>query len=153
MQKGMYDAGNVGTRLEVLPGRQDLPNTVLPGNQDLPNTVLPGRQDLQRRASNKGCLSLGVGAYLQLLDWTGRQIGGGKRGAMPANLAPLFERLGISTELWVDCVVNFRKWFRSSVGRPKSMEAAAESRGHNRAISINSARRIFTSSESNRQQS
>ena len=153
LQKGMYDAGNVGTRLEVLPGRQDLPNTVLPGRQDLPNTVLPGRQDLQRRASNKGCLSMGLGDYLQLLDWTGRQICGGKRGAMPANLAPLFERLGISTELWVDCVVNFRKWFRSNVGRPKSMEAAAESRGHNRAISINSARRIFTSSESNRQQS
>ena len=91
----------------------------------------------------QGCLSLGLGDYLQLLDWTGRQIRSDKRGAMPANLEPLFERLGISTELWVDCVLNFRKWFRSSVGRPKSMEAAAESRGHNRAISINSARRAF----------
>ena len=97
-----------------------------------------------RRASNKGCLSMGLGDYLQLLDWTGRQIRSDKRGAMPANLEPLFERLGISTELWVDCVLNFRKWFRSSVGRPKSMEAAAEARGHNRAISINSARRAFT---------
>ena len=38
-------------------------------------------------------------------------------------------------ELWVDCVLNFRKWFRSSGGRPKSMDAAAETRGHNRAIS------------------
>ena len=98
-----------------------------------------------RRASNKGCLSMGLGDYLQLLDWTGRQIRSHKRGAMPANLEPLFERLGISTELWVDCVLNFRKWFRSSVGRPKSMEAAAETRGHNRAISINSARRAFAS--------
>ena len=96
-----------------------------------------------RRASNKGCLSMGLGDYLELLDWTGRQIRSDKRGAMPANLEPLFERLGISTELWVDCVVNFRKWFRSSVGRAKSMEAAAESRGHSRAISVSSARRIF----------
>ena len=87
---------------------------------------------------------MGLGDYLQLLDWTGRQIRSDKRGAMPANLEPLFERLGISPELWVDCVLNFRKWFRSSVGRPKSMEAAAEARGHNRAISINSARRAFT---------
>jgi hypothetical protein len=46
--------------------------------------------------------------------------------------------------MWVDCVVNFRKWFRSSVGRPKSMEASAEARGHNRAISITSARRAFS---------
>ena len=89
---------------------------------------------------------MGLGDYLQLLDWTGRQIRNDKRGSMPANLEPLFERPGISTDLWVDCVVNFRKWFRSSVGRPKSMEAAAETRGQNRAISSSSARRIFTSS-------
>ena len=137
------NAGNFGTSREVLPRRQCVPN----------HKILPGRQDLQRRASNKGCLAIGLGDYLQLVDWTGRQIRSDKRGAMPANLEPLFERLGISTETWVDCVVNFRKWFRSSVGRPKSMEAAAESRGHNRAISINSARKIFTSSEAIRQPS
>jgi REP element-mobilizing transposase RayT len=98
-----------------------------------------------RRASNKGCLSMGPGDYFQLLDWTGRQIRSNKRGAMPANLEPMFERLGISKELWVDCVLNFRKWFRSSVGRPKTMESAAATSGHNRAISINSARRAFAS--------
>ncbi len=87
---------------------------------------------------------MAIGDYLQLLDWTGGQIRSDKRGAMQAHLQPLFERLGISTELWVDCVLNFRKWFRLSVGRPKSMEAAAETRGHNRAISINSARRALT---------
>ena len=97
-----------------------------------------------RRASNKGCLSMGLGDYLQLLDWTGRQIRSDKRGAMPANLEPLFERLGISAEMWAAYVMNFRKWFRSNVGRPKSMAAAAETRGHNRAISISSARRAFT---------
>ncbi len=96
-----------------------------------------------RRASSKGCLPMGLGDYLQLLDWTGRQIRSDKRGAMPQNLAPLFERLEISTELWVDCVVNFRKWFRSSVGRPKAMEASADARGQNRAISISSARKAF----------
>ena len=96
-----------------------------------------------RRASNKGCLPMGLGDYLQLLDWTGRQICTDKRGAMPKNLESMFERLGISAELWVDCVMNFRRWFRSSVGRPKSMQSAAETRGHNRAISISSARKAF----------
>ena len=88
---------------------------------------------------------MGLGDYLQLLDWTGRQIRSGNRSAMPQNLEPLLERMGISTELWLDCVVNFRKWFRSSVGRPKAMEAAAESRGQNRASGIQSARRAFSS--------
>jgi hypothetical protein len=63
---------------------------------------------------------------------------------MPVKLAPRFQRPGISTELWVDCVLNFRKSFRASDGRPKSIEAAAETPGHNRAISVNSARRAFT---------
>ena len=96
-----------------------------------------------RRASNKGCLPMGLGDYLELPDWTGRQIRTDKRGAMPKNLESMFERPGISAGLWVDCVVNFRKWFRSSVGRPKSVEAAAETRDHNRAISISNARRAF----------
>ena len=43
---------------------------------------------------------------LQMQDWTGRQIRIDKRGAMPANLEPLFEWLGISTEMWVDCYVS-----------------------------------------------
>jgi len=100
-------------------------------------------KSIVRRASNKGCLSMGLGDYLQLLDWTGRQIRSDKRGAMRKNLEPLFDRLGISAEMWVDCVMNFLKWFRSNVARPKSKAAAAEIRGHNRAISISSARRAF----------
>ena len=85
-----------------------------------------------------------LGDRLQLLDWTGRQIRSDKRGALPENREPLFERLGIPTKLWVECMVKYRKWFRSSVGRPKSMEAAAAARGHNRSISVSSARRAFT---------
>ena len=97
----------------------------------------------ERRASNKGFLTLSLSEYLQLLDWTARQIRTDKRGSTPAELEPLFERLEISAELWVDCVKNFRKWFRSSVGRPNSMVAHATSKGHDRAISISSARRVF----------
>jgi hypothetical protein len=86
---------------------------------------------------------MGSGDYLQLLDWPGCQIRSDKRGTSPTNLQPLFDRPGISTELWVDCVMNFRKWFRSSVGRPKSIEASADLRGHNRAISVSSASKAF----------
>jgi hypothetical protein len=80
---------------------------------------------------------------MALLDWTARQVRTDKRGSMPADLEPIMERLGVSAELWVECVVNFRKWFRSAVGRPKSMSTHADSRGHNRAISISSSRRLF----------
>jgi hypothetical protein len=90
-----------------------------------------------------GFLSMDLGDYLSLLDWTSRQIRTDKRGSMPDHLEPLIERPGISSDLWVECVVNYRKWFRSTVGRPKAMTAAAESHGHNRAISISSSCRVF----------
>ena len=96
-----------------------------------------------RRASNKGCLFMSLDQYLQLLDWTARQVRSDKRGAMPAELDPLFERLQTSCDLCVECVENFHKWFRSSVGRPKSMTNHADVQGHNRAISITSSRRVF----------
>ncbi|MEI7702910.1 MAG: hypothetical protein WCK86_24155, partial [Planctomycetia bacterium] len=113
-----------------------------------PIPLQPKRQAVRtkqtdRRASNKGCLSLGLGEYLQLLDWTARQIRTGKRGATPAGIQPLFERLEISAELWVECVAHFHRWFRSTVGRPKSMASHAEVKGHNRAISIKSSQRVF----------
>ena len=96
-----------------------------------------------RRCSNKGCLEMDIGDYLHLLDWTGRQIRSGKRGRIPTHLKTILDRLEISIDFWVDCVQHFHKWFRCTVGRPKSMEAAATSRNQNRAISVSKSRRVF----------
>ncbi|MFM9961859.1 MAG: transposase, partial [Planctomycetaceae bacterium] len=49
-----------------------------------------------RRASFKGFLSMTLADYLSLLDWTGRQLRRDKRGAIPAEMQPLFARLKIS---------------------------------------------------------
>jgi hypothetical protein len=38
---------------------------------------------------------LALDRYLELLDWTGRQLAAGKRGAIPANLAPILQRLDL----------------------------------------------------------
>ena len=96
-----------------------------------------------RRPSNKGCLSIDVGDYIALLDWTGRQIRRKTRGSIPHGLAPIFERLQISSELWVDCVREFHKWFRGNVGRAESMEADAGRRDRGRAMSVRNSRRVF----------
>ena len=66
-----------------------------------------------RRASNKGFLDIGLGDYLQLLDWTGRQIRSGKRGAIPKHLAPILQRLDMSPAFWVDYVRQFHKFSRT----------------------------------------
>ncbi len=76
-----------------------------------------------RRASNKGCLPMSLDQYLQLLDWTGRQIRQDKVGHIPAEFAPILERLNCSAETWVDLVRNFRKRFRTEAGLSASVLA------------------------------
>ena len=48
-----------------------------------------------RRASDRGLLPIKLNDYLQLLDWTGRLLAKGKRGAIPLHLSPILERLGV----------------------------------------------------------
>lgn len=62
-----------------------------------------------RRASNRGCVFMSLPQYLELLDWTGRQLKAGKRGAIPKNAPPILERLNLSAELWLHAVEHFGK--------------------------------------------
>lgn len=86
-----------------------------------------------RRASNKGCLSMTLNQYLQLLDWTGRQIRRDKVGVIPKECAPILERLECSAETWVDFVRNFRKRFRNEAGLAPSRNAFRTTRRESRA--------------------
>jgi hypothetical protein len=60
-------------------------------------------------------------AYLELLDWTGRQLVRGKRGSIPPNLAPILERLKIGEDDWLELAGNFGCLFRRVAGRPPSI--------------------------------
>ncbi len=92
---------------------------------------LRSRQDSKhsgraRRASNKGFLPVKLVEYLRLLDWTGRQARRDKRGGkIPDDLAPLLERLHVSSEHWVDTVLHFGRWFRRAAGRAISLSQEA----------------------------
>jgi REP element-mobilizing transposase RayT len=70
-----------------------------------------------RRASNKGCLFMSLDQYLQLLDWTGRQLRRDKPGVISGDLKPIMERLDCTVESWLDLVQNFRRRFRTEAGR------------------------------------
>jgi hypothetical protein len=59
---------------------------------------------LRARASDQGFLPIETGKYLMLLDWTGREIRADKRGAIPDQLAPLLDRLGLDRSNWVNTV-------------------------------------------------
>jgi REP element-mobilizing transposase RayT len=88
------------------------------------------------RASDKGFLPMSVKAYLEFVDWTGRQIAKGKRGRIPASCAPILKRLSMKRQTWCDLVKDFGRLFRRVAGRPQSLAQSAESRGmHHRQSS------------------
>ncbi len=62
------------------------------------------------------------------LDWTGREIRKNKCGAIPDNLAPIIDRLGLDRSNWVKTVREFGRMFNSS----KQPAARVRSRGPRR---------------------
>jgi hypothetical protein len=99
----------------------------------------------RRRASHKGFLPLSEAQYLQLVDWTGRQVRRDNRGAIPSDLAPILDRLQLSQETWVETVQHFGRWFHRAAGSPASLAKEAERRGVSWLGGISKSREVFCS--------
>jgi hypothetical protein len=84
------------------------------------------------RASDKGFLPMTTGAYIELLDWTARQIRSDKRGSTPTTMQPIFERLGINREVWCGLVKNFGRLFYAVAGQPEQIDSRRSRDGQHR---------------------
>ena len=82
-----------------------------------------------RRASDAGPLPISLETYVEIVDWTGRHLRPDKRGAIPEDLAPILDRLGLRTEAWMETVTNFGKWFGVMVGKAAAMKESAARAG------------------------
>ena len=71
-------------------------------------------------------------AYIDLLDWTARQIRKGKRGSTPKFAKPIFERLGISAEVWCELVKEFGRLFMTVAGKPHEIDSRRSKNGNQR---------------------
>ena len=97
------------------------------------------------RASDKGFLTMSVASYLDLLDWTARELRSDKRSATPASAAPIFERLGIDANTWCELTRDFGKLFSTVAGTPKVIESTRSRRRHQRYKIRNRAKELLTS--------
>lgn len=82
-----------------------------------------------RRASRKGFLPMSLNDYLGLLDWTGRQIRGDKRGRIPKHLSPILERIGLDEREWCGLVKEFGRTFKRVAGTSEHLAEEAARRG------------------------
>lgn len=92
----------------------------------------PDRDERGRRPSRKGFLPISLLKYLEIVEWMGRQIRPGKRGHIPEEVPPIFERLGFSSQSFLESFFKFvenDRYFRSTEreGDPARSFAVAQS--------------------------
>ena len=95
------------------------------------------------RASNLGCLPMGFSAYVELLNWTVRQLLPGKCSTPPAEPAPIPKQLCVTGEGWLRLVKDFGRLFRRAAGTPDSLQRHTEKLCRKRTTGITHSRAVF----------
>ena len=70
--------------------------------------------------------------YFELVDWTGRVLRSGKRGAIDESQAPILQRLGIDEESWIESVARFQHYFFDVAGSVASLEQYQKAQNQHR---------------------
>jgi len=81
--------------------------------------------------------------YLELVDWTGRILREGNRGAIPKNTPPILGRLNIETKHWLYLTKNFESPFKGLVGSVEKLKQVCEKLGYERTPGINGCKQYL----------
>jgi len=98
---------------------------------------------LKNQPNRRGFLDMDLDDYLELLDWTGRQIVAGKKGAIPTHFQPILTRLEVDHDQWVHSSQNFGSLFYRVAGKVTNMTKRALSAGQNWLKGCKAARTAF----------
>jgi len=82
--------------------------------------------------------------YLELVDWTGRAIREGKRGAIPVVAPPILDRLQIEPKYWLFLATQFESRFKGLVGTAYKLKAACATLGYQRTPGLATCRKLLT---------
>ena len=80
--------------------------------------------------------------YLELVDWTGRLLHPGKRGAIAGDAPPILDRIGLTPRQWPIQVAGTESLYWRAIGRVDSLLESARRSGHRWLCGIGAARRL-----------
>lgn len=81
--------------------------------------------------------------YIQLVEWTGRQLKAGKRGYIKSEIPPIFERLKINTSAWLHNCEAMEKTYYRVIGSAARLQEFCEKLKQQRVLGITAARQAF----------
>jgi len=83
--------------------------------------------------------------YLALVDWSGRILREDKKGAIPAELPAMLQRLQMDARHWCYLTRNFEHPFKNLVGAVHHVRSACEALGQRWVHGISQCERLFSS--------
>ncbi len=83
--------------------------------------------------------------YLELVDWTGRQLREDKRGAIAEHLPEILPRLQLDQKHWLYLTQHFESPFRQLIGQAHHVRQACEALGQHWAQGVRHCERLFSS--------
>ncbi|MCJ8314499.1 MAG: transposase, partial [Pseudomonadales bacterium] len=81
--------------------------------------------------------------YIELVEWTGRQIRKGKSGKIDSDIPELMQRLNIDPVKWMFISSNFESGFKGIVGDSLSIIETVKSFGRKRALNLSNCLYYF----------
>lgn len=81
--------------------------------------------------------------HAELMDWTGRQVRAGKRGAIDGAQPPILARLGLDGEAFIDMAAHLLKAFGTAVGAPRALARLRARRQTRFLHGMRAAQRVF----------
>ena len=75
--------------------------------------------------TNQTALTYSLRHYLELVNWTGRVVRKDKRGAIPANVEPILDRLGFDESTWLEGIKLFGQPLFQFIGPANMIRQAA----------------------------
>jgi hypothetical protein len=117
------DFTSIQERIEVSAKRQNTNKTKQVAKQQ-PTKLHPFKQ--ARKKDMMKCIGFELNDYPRLVDWTGRAIREDKKGAIPSDLTPILERIGLNPDAWVTSVSDYNRNYFSVLGAIDRIKAFAQ---------------------------
>ena len=103
-----------------------------------------GRNKGERRGF---LLGLKSEEYLELLDWTGRELKAGKPGAIPAEVVPVLLRVDMNVDQWLETMRHYGSWYYRFVGAVEKLVETAGKLGRKWLRGVRPSKKCFSPAE------
>ena len=118
------DFTSIQERIEAYAKQQNT-SKAKHGSRQQPTKLHPFKQARDKDPEKR--IDFELDDYRRLVDWTGRAIREDKKGAIPSDLAPILERIGLNPDAWLKSISHYNRNYFSALGAIDRIKAFAQS--------------------------